>query len=153
IYREIRQGLTDIEQMFELLDVPEEVVDMPGAKPLIVVDGAVRFENVHFAYDPARPILKGIDFEIPAGRTVAVVGPSGAGKSTLSCLLFRFDDVQQGTIRIDGQDIRTVAQQSLRAAIGMVPQDTVLFNDTIAYNIRYGRLSTTAEEVREAAEL
>jgi ATP-binding cassette subfamily B protein len=153
IYREVRQGLTDMEQMFDLLDVPEEVVDRPGAKPLIVVDGAVRFQNVHFAYDPARPILKGIDFEIPAGHTVAVVGPSGAGKSTLSRLLYRFYDVQEGRISIDGQDIRDVTQQSLRAAIGMVPQDTVLFNDTIAYNIRYGRLSATDAEIRRAAEL
>jgi len=153
IYREIRQGLTDIEQMFDLLDVPEEVVDTPGARPLVVTDGAIRFRDVHFAYDAARPILKGIDFDIPAGRTVAVVGPSGAGKSTLSRLLFRFYDVQSGAITIDGQDLREVTQQSLRAAIGMVPQDTVLFNDTVAYNIRYGRTDASEDDVRRAAEL
>ncbi|HWK13391.1 MAG TPA: ABC transporter ATP-binding protein/permease [Rhizobiaceae bacterium] len=153
IYREIRQGLTDIENMFELLDVPQEVRDAPGAEPLKITDGAVRFDDVHFAYDPQRPILKGISFEVPAGKTVAIVGPSGAGKSTLSRLLFRFYDIQSGRISIDGQDIAGVTQESLRAAIGMVPQDTVLFNDTIAYNIRYGRPSATEEEVREAARL
>ena len=153
IYREIRQGLTDIENMFELLDVPQEVKDAPGAEPLKITDGAVRFDDVHFAYDPQRPILKGISFEVPAGKTVAIVGPSGAGKSTLSRLLFRFYDIQSGRISIDGQDIAGVTQESLRAAIGMVPQDTVLFNDTIAYNIRYGRTSATEEEVREAARL
>ncbi|WP_028033426.1 ABC transporter ATP-binding protein/permease [Chelativorans sp. J32] len=153
MYREIRQGLTDIEQMFDLLDVPPEVKDKPGAVPLRVTEGRVQFDNVVFAYDANRPILKGISFDIPAGKTVAVVGPSGAGKSTISRLLFRFYDVQQGTILIDGQDIREVTQKSLRAAIGMVPQDTVLFNDTIAYNIRYGRTDATEEEVRRAAEL
>ncbi|WP_309084009.1 ABC transporter ATP-binding protein/permease [Chelativorans sp.] len=153
MYREIRQGLTDIEQMFDLLDVPPEVKDRPGARPLRVMQGHVRFENVVFAYDPARPILKGISLEIPAGKTVAVVGPSGAGKSTISRLLFRFYDIQEGAILVDGQDIRDVTQKSLRAAIGMVPQDTVLFNDTIAYNIRYGRPDATEEEVRRAAEL
>jgi len=153
IYREIRQGLTDIENMFDLLDVDREVKDRPGAPALVVKDGAVRFDDVHFAYDPARPILKGISFEVPAGRTVAIVGPSGAGKSTLSRLLFRFYDIQSGTIAIDGQDIRDVTQESLRAAIGMVPQDTVLFNDTILYNIRYGRFSASEEEIRKAAEL
>jgi ATP-binding cassette subfamily B protein len=153
IYREIRQGLTDIEQMFDLLDIPEEVVDRPGARPLDVRDGAVRFDDVHFAYDPARPILKGISFQVPAGKTVAIVGPSGAGKSTISRLLFRFYDIQSGSVTIDGQDIRDVTQESLRAAIGMVPQDTVLFNDTIAYNIRYGRTDASEEEVREAARL
>ncbi len=153
VYREIRQGLTDIEQMFDLLDVPAEVNDKPDARPLAVEKGTVRFENVRFSYDPERPILKGINFEIPAGRTVAVVGPSGAGKSTISRLLFRFYDVQDGTITIDGQDVRDVTQKSLRSAIGMVPQDTVLFNDTIAYNIRYGRPDATDEEVRRAADL
>ena len=153
IYREIRQGLTDIEQMFDLLDVPEEVVDRPGARPLDVRDGAVRFDDVHFAYDAARPILKGISFEVPAGKTVAIVGPSGAGKSTISRLLFRFYDIQSGSVTIDGQDIRDVTQESLRSAIGMVPQDTVLFNDTIAYNIRYGRTDASEEEVMEAARL
>ena len=153
IYREIRQGLTDIEQMFDLLDVPEEIVDRPGARPLAVSDGAIRFDDVQFSYDPNRPILKGISFEVPAGKTVAIVGPSGAGKSTISRLLFRFYDVQSGSVTIDGQDVRDVTQKSLRSAIGMVPQDTVLFNDTIAYNIRYGRTDASEEEVREAARL
>ena len=153
IYREIRQGLTDIEQMFDLLDVPQEVVDRPGARPLDVVEGEVEFRDVHFAYDPQRPILKGISFTAPAGRTVAIVGPSGAGKSTISRLLFRFYDIQQGSIRIDGQDIRDVTQDSLRAAIGMVPQDTVLFNDTILYNIRYGRPDAAEEDISKAASL
>lgn len=153
IYREVRQGLTDIEQMFDLLDVPQEVMDKPNAKPLAINRGRVRFDNVKFAYDPKRPILKGVSFEVPAGKTVAIVGPSGAGKSTLSRLLFRFYDIQSGSISIDGQDIRDVTQESLRSAIGMVPQDTVLFNDTIAYNIRYGRISSTEAEMRNAAEL
>jgi len=153
IYREIRQGLTDIENMFELLDVPQEVKDADGAPPLEITDGTVRFEDVHFAYDPQRPILRGVSFAVPAGKTVAIVGPSGAGKSTLSRLLFRFYDIQSGRITIDGQDIAGVTQESLRSAIGMVPQDTVLFNDTIAYNIRYGRPTATEEEVREAARL
>ncbi|MCV0397698.1 MAG: ABC transporter ATP-binding protein/permease [Rhizobiaceae bacterium] len=153
IYREIRQGLTDIENMFELLDVKPEVEDRAHAKPLVVSEGRVTFEDVHFAYDPNRAILKGISFEIPAGKTVAVVGPSGAGKSTISRLMFRFYDIQSGAIRIDGQDVRDVTQESLRAAIGMVPQDTVLFNDTIRYNIRYGRPSASDEEVRRAADL
>ncbi|PAQ04625.1 ABCB family ABC transporter ATP-binding protein/permease [Mesorhizobium temperatum] len=153
IYREIRQGLTDIEQMFDLLDVPQEIVDKPGAKPLVVGAGKVEFRDVQFSYDPNRKILKGISFEVPAGKTVAIVGPSGAGKSTISRLLFRFYDIQGGKILIDGQDIRDVTQESLRAAIGMVPQDTVLFNDTIAYNIRYGRVDASEEDVRKAAEL
>ncbi len=153
IYREIRQGLTDIEQMFDLLDVEQEVKDKPNAKALLIDHGTVRFDDVHFAYDPKRPILKGVSFEVPAGKTVAIVGPSGAGKSTLSRLLFRFYDIQTGSISIDGQDIRDVTQVSLRSAIGMVPQDTVLFNDSIAYNIRYGRMSATDEEMRNAAEL
>ncbi len=153
IYREIRQGLTDIEAMFDLLDVPAEIADRSDARALSVDHGAIRFEDVHFAYDPARPILKGVSFEVPAGRTVAIVGPSGAGKSTISRLLFRFYDVNAGAILIDGQDVRTVTQESLRAAIGMVPQDTVLFNDTIAYNIRYGRVDASDEEVRRAGEL
>ncbi|EXL03918.1 ABCB family ABC transporter ATP-binding protein/permease [Aquamicrobium defluvii] len=153
IYREIRQGLTDIEQMFDLLDVKAEVVDKPDAVALGVGAGKVEFRDVRFAYEPNRQILKGISFEVPAGRTVAIVGPSGAGKSTISRLLFRFYDVQSGAILIDGQDVRDVTQQSLRAAIGMVPQDTVLFNDTIAYNIRYGRIDASDEEVRRAAEL
>jgi ATP-binding cassette, subfamily B, heavy metal transporter len=153
IYREIRQGITDIEAMFALLSVKPEVQDRPDARPLAIADGAVRFDNVVFAYEPSRPILKGISFEVPAGKTVAIVGPSGAGKSTISRLLFRFYEPQSGTISIDGQDIATVRQESLRAAIGMVPQDTVLFNDTIAYNIRYGRVDAAPEDVRRAAEL
>ncbi|CZT34719.1 ABCB family ABC transporter ATP-binding protein/permease [Rhizobium sp. 9140] len=153
VYREIRQGLTDIEQMFDLLEVQAEVVDCPGARELAIDKGAIVFKDVHFAYDPARPILKGISFEVPAGKTVAVVGPSGAGKSTLSRLLYRFYDVQEGSITIDGQDVRSLTQKSLRAAIGMVPQDTVLFNDTIAYNIRYGRISASQAEVEAAAEI
>ena len=153
IYREIRQGLTDIEQMFDLLDVKAEVVDRPDAVPLAVGPGKVEFRDVHFSYEPNRKILKGVSFEVPAGKTVAIVGPSGAGKSTISRLLFRFYDVQSGAILIDGQDIRKVTQESLRASIGMVPQDTVLFNDTIAYNIRYGRVGASDEEMRRAAEL
>ncbi len=153
VYREIRQGLTDIEQMFDLLEVDAEIADSPDAKDLVVAHGAISFRDVHFAYDAARPILKGVSFEVPAGKTVAVVGPSGAGKSTISRLLFRFYDVQQGTVMIDGQDVKNVTQKSLRAAIGMVPQDTVLFNDTIAYNIRYGRPSAMQEEVLHAAEV
>jgi len=153
IYREIRQALTDIEQMFELLDVRQEVVDSAGAQALAVAGGSVEFRDVHFAYDPARPILKGVSFTVPAGRTIAIVGPSGAGKSTISRLLFRFYDIQGGAILIDGQDIRDVTQESLRASVGMVPQDTVLFNDTIAYNIRYGRPDASPDEVHKAAEL
>ncbi len=153
VYREIRQGLTDIEQMFELLEVEAEIEDAPDATELKIERGGIVFEDVHFYYDPDRPILKGISFEVPAGKTVAVVGPSGAGKSTISRLLYRFYDVQQGAIRIDGQDIRTVTQKSLRQAIGMVPQDTVLFNDTIAYNIRYGRPAASDQEVTKAAEI
>jgi ATP-binding cassette subfamily B protein len=151
MYREIRQGVTDLEQMFDLLAEPAEIVDAPNAGLLNVQGGSVRFEDVHFSYDPDRQILKGITFEIPAGKTVAVVGPSGAGKSTLSRLLFRFYDVTSGRVTIDGQDLRDVTQESLRAAIGMVPQDTVLFNDSIFYNIRYGRPEASADEVREAA--
>lgn len=153
IYREVRQGLTDIEAMFDLLDVPQEITDAPSAKELVVDRGAIEFNQVEFSYDTNRQILKGITFKVPAGKTVAIVGPSGAGKSTISRLLFRFYDVQQGAITIDGQDIRTVTQKSLRKAIGMVPQDTVLFNDTIAYNIRYGRPDATDTQVKQAAEM
>ncbi|WP_114390356.1 ABCB family ABC transporter ATP-binding protein/permease [Notoacmeibacter marinus] len=153
VYREIRQGLADLEQMFGLMDVTEEITDAPDATPLEVQNGAIRFDDVHFAYDANRPILQGISFEVPAGRTIAIVGPSGAGKSTISRLLYRFYDIQSGAITIDGQDIRDVTQRSLRAAVGMVPQDTVLFNDTIAYNIRYGRIAATEAEVVRAAEL
>lgn len=153
VYREIRQGLTDIEQMFELLEVQPEVVDRPDAKPLDIAQGSISFKDVHFSYDAARPILKGVSFDVPAGKTVAIVGPSGAGKSTISRLLYRFYDIQDGSITIDGQDVRDLTQHSLRAAIGMVPQDTVLFNDTIAYNIRYGRPSASEEEVLAAADV
>jgi ATP-binding cassette subfamily B protein len=151
VYREIKQAVIDIEAMFALLGRDPEIEDAPGAKPLLVGAGAVRFENVSFAYEAARPILKGISFEVPAGRTVAIVGPSGAGKSTISRLLFRFYEVTGGRIIIDGQDIRDVQQTSLRNALGMVPQDTVLFNDTVRYNIRYGRWGATDAEVEEAA--
>ncbi len=152
IYREIKQNLTDLDKMFTLMDKEQEVADAPGATDLAGLEPpTLRFEDVHFAYDPARPILRGVSFEIPAGKTVAVVGPSGAGKSTLSRLLYRFYDIQQGRITIAGQDIRAVTQQSLRRAIGIVPQDTVLFNDTVAYNIAYGRPDATQAEVEQAA--
>jgi ABC-type transport system involved in Fe-S cluster assembly fused permease/ATPase subunit len=151
VYREIKQAVIDIETMFAILSRKPEIEDKPGAEPLKVKEGAIRFENVTFAYEPARPILKGLSFAVPAGKTVAIVGPSGAGKSTISRLLFRFYDVTGGRIEIDGQDIRDVTQTSVRAAIGMVPQDTVLFNDTIRYNIRYGRWEATDAEVEEAA--
>ncbi|MBR1221435.1 ABC transporter ATP-binding protein/permease [Bradyrhizobium sp. U87765 SZCCT0131] len=153
VYREIKQAVIDIEKMFDVLARHPEVKDVAGAKPLAITRGTVRFEDVQFAYDPARPILKGLSFEVPAGKTVAIVGPSGAGKSTISRLLFRLYDVSGGRILIDGQDIRNVTQSSLRAAIGMVPQDTVLFNDTIRYNIRYGRWGASDGEVEEAAAL
>ena len=153
VYREIKQAIIDIEKMFGVLARPPEVNDAPGAKPLVVSAGNLRFEDVHFAYEPERPILKGLSFEVPAGKTIAIVGPSGAGKSTISRLLFRLYDVSSGRILIDGQDIKDVTQTSLRAAIGMVPQDTVLFNDTIRYNIRYGRWDASDAEVEEAARL
>ena len=168
IYREIKQSLTDLDKMFVLLEKDREVRDAPGAQPLSLpplsatapagedrgraVDATVRFEDVSFAYDPARPILKHVSFEIPAGRTVAVVGPSGSGKSTLARLLYRFYDVQAGRITIGGQDIRGVTQASVRAAIGIVPQDTVLFNDTVEYNIAYGRPGASHDEVVAAAQ-
>ncbi len=153
IYREIKQAVTDLEQMFLLLGQDPEIEDSPSAKPLAVSGGTVRFENVDFSYDPERPILKGVSFEAPAGKTIAIVGPSGAGKSTISRLMFRFYDVSSGRITIDGQDIRDVTQTSLRNAVGMVPQDTVLFNDTVRYNVRYGRWDATDAEVEAAAEL
>jgi ABC-type transport system involved in Fe-S cluster assembly fused permease/ATPase subunit len=153
VYREIKQAVFDIEKMFGVLSRNPEVKDAPGAKPLVVRSGHVRFEDVRFSYDPERPILKGLSFEVPAGKTVAIVGPSGAGKSTISRLLFRLYDISGGKILIDGQDIRNVTQSSLRASIGMVPQDTVLFNDTIRYNIRYGRWDATDVEVEQAARL
>lgn len=151
VYRTIRQGVTDMAAMFELIDTSAEIRDKPGAPPLRVTAGHVRFENVRFGYEGEREILSGIDLDIPGGKTVAVVGPSGAGKSTLGRLLFRFYDVTNGRITIDGQDLRDVTQASLRAAIGIVPQDTVLFNDTIGYNIAYGREDAGADEVRAAA--
>jgi ATP-binding cassette subfamily B protein len=153
VYREIKQAIIDIEKMFGVLSRNPEVKDIPGARPLIVTAGSVRFDDVRFSYDPERQILKGLSFEVPAGKTVAIVGPSGAGKSTISRLLFRLYDVSGGRILIDGQDIRNVTQASLRASIGMVPQDTVLFNDTIRYNIRYGRWDATDAEVEEAAQM
>jgi ATP-binding cassette subfamily B protein len=152
-YREIKQGLIDVEQMFTLLKVNAEIEDKPGARPLAVRDAEVVFENVNFAYDPERPILRNLSLRVPPGKTVAIVGPSGAGKSTISRLLYRFYEVTTGRILVDGQDISKVTQTSLRAAIGMVPQDTVLFNDTIRYNIRYGRPGATDVEVEEAARM
>src|SRR5271154_3200472 len=153
VYREIKQAVIDIEKMFGVLSRNPEIKDIPGATPLIVTSGNVRFDDVRFSYDPERPILKGLSFEVPAGKTVAIVGPSGAGKSTISRLLFRLYDISGGRILIDGQDIRNVTQASLRASIGMVPQDTVLFNDTIRYNIRYGRWDASDAEVEQAAKL
>jgi ATP-binding cassette, subfamily B, heavy metal transporter len=152
IYREIKQSLTDLDKMFTLLERNREVDDVPGAPSLQVHEGHVRFEHVSFAYDPARPILHDVSFEIPPGKTVAVVGPSGAGKSTLARLLYRFYDINEGAISIDGQELRSVTQASLRSAIGIVPQDTVLFNDTVEYNIAYGRPGATREEVEAAAK-
>jgi ATP-binding cassette subfamily B protein len=153
VYREVKHALTDIESMLGLLSVPPEVADKAAAQPLALAGGSIRFDGVHFGYDPARPVLKGVSFTVPAGGTVAIVGPSGAGKSTVARLLYRFHDVQSGLIAIDGQDIRNVTQDSLRRAIGVVPQDTVLFNDTIAYNIAYGRPEADGEDVAEAARL
>jgi len=152
LYREIKQSLADLSRMFVLMDQAREVADAPGAVPLqLQGQPELRFDDVQFAYDPARPILQGVSFTVPAGRTVAVVGASGAGKSTLARLLYRFYDVQAGRITIAGQDIRQVTQDSVRRAIGIVPQDTVLFNDTVAYNIAYGRPGATQAEVEAAA--
>ncbi len=151
VYREITQALVDMEAMFRLLNRPEEVKDKQGAPPLAVSAGEIRFDNVVFAYEPERIVLQGISFTVPAGRTVAVVGPSGAGKSTISRILYRFYDIQSGSVTIDGQDIRDITQESLRAVIGIVPQDTVLFNDTIRYNIAYGRIGANEAEIKEAA--
>ena len=155
VYMTIKQGLVDMEQMFTLMRVEAEITDKPGAPALIAgaAGGEVRFENVHFGYRPNREILHGISFTIPAGRRLAIVGPTGGGKSTISRLLFRFYDVTGGRILVDGQDIRDVTQDSLRAAIGVVPQDTVLFNDTIRYNIGYGKPSASPEEIEHAARL
>jgi len=151
VYREIVQALVDMDAMFRLLHQPQEVQDKPGAAPLKVAGGEIRFDNVVFSYEPERIVLKGISFAVPAGKTIAVVGPSGAGKSTISRILYRFYDIASGSVTIDGQDIRDVTQGSLRAAIGIVPQDTVLFNDTIKYNIAYGRIGASEAEVKEAA--
>lgn len=151
VYRTIRQGLVDMDAMFRLTEMPAEITDAPDARPLVVRGGAIAFEDVRFAYDRDRAILKGISFVVPAGGTLAIVGPSGSGKSTIARLLFRFFDVTGGRITIDGQDIRAVTQSTLRAAIGIVPQDTVLFNDTVGYNIAYGREGASPEEVRAAA--
>jgi ATP-binding cassette, subfamily B, heavy metal transporter len=151
VYREIVQALVDMDAMFRLLHQPQEVTDKPGAEALKVGGGEIRFDNVVFSYDPERVVLKGISFAVPAGKTVAVVGPSGAGKSTISRILYRFYDIKSGSVTIDGQDLRDVTQASLRAAIGIVPQDTVLFNDTVRYNIAYGRIGANEGEIKEAA--
>jgi ABC-type transport system involved in Fe-S cluster assembly fused permease/ATPase subunit len=151
VYREIKQSLIDMEKLFDLMGEDAQVADVSHAKTLAVTGGDVSFEDVHFGYDERRPILKGVSFRIPAGKTVAVVGPSGSGKSTIGRLLYRFYDVDQGTIRIDGHDLREITQQSLRASIGVVPQDTVLFNETIYYNIAYGKPGVTPAEVEHAA--
>jgi len=153
VYRQIKQSIIDMEKMFRLLEVPREVADPPDAAALKVAGGRIEFRNVRFGYDPARTILDDVSFTVEPGTTVAIVGPSGAGKSTISRLLFRFYDVNAGAVLIDGQDVREVTQSSLRAAIGIVPQDTVLFNDTIYYNIAYGRPSASRAEVEEAARL
>jgi ATP-binding cassette subfamily B protein len=152
-YREIKQGLTDMEAMFGLLGEAREVPDRPGAPPLDVTAGEVRFDEVRFGYRPDREILKGVSFTVPPGRTLAIVGPTGAGKSTISRLLFRFYDTSAGAVLVDGQDVRAVTQDSLRRQVGVVPQDTVLFNDTIRYNIAYGRPGASQAEVEQAAKL
>jgi ATP-binding cassette subfamily B protein len=152
-YREVKQAVIDIEKMFGVLAHQPEIEDKPGALPLVVTEGHVRFDDVWFSYDPVRPILRGVTFDVPPGRTVAIVGPSGAGKSTISRLIFRFYEPQTGTISIDGQNIRDVTQDSLRAEIGMVPQDTVLFNDSIGYNIRYGRWEAGEGDIKDAARM
>lgn len=153
VYREITQALVDMDAMFRLLNQHQEVQDKPDAKDLVVTGGEIRFDNVVFTYERERVILKGISFSVPAGKTVAVVGPSGAGKSTISRILYRFYDIKSGSVTVDGQDIRDVTQASLRKAIGIVPQDTVLFNDTIKYNITYGRIGATEAEVKDAARM
>src|SRR5580704_8555872 len=153
VYREITQGLVDMDAMFRLLRRPQEIIDKPGAPALVVRGGEIRFDDVVFSYEPERVVLKGISFTVPAGKTVAIVGPSGAGKSTISRILYRFYDIKSGRVTIDGQDIRDITQASLRAAIGIVPQDTVLFNDTIQYNIAYGRIGANEAEIKQAARL
>ncbi len=153
VYREITQALVDMEAMFRLLHQPQEVEDRPGATELMVGGGRIEFRDVVFAYEPARIVLKGVSFVVPAGKTVAVVGPSGAGKSTISRILYRFYDIKSGSVMIDGQDIRDVTQASLRAHIGIVPQDTVLFNDTVRYNIAYGRIGANESEIKDAARM
>src|SRR5581483_6134572 len=151
VYRNIKQSLTDLESMFRLLRVTPEIEDKPGAPALAVTRGEIVFDHVYFRYDPRRAILRDVTFRVPPGRRVAIVGPSGSGKSTIARLLFRFYDVDEGAIRIDGQDLRDVTQQSLRRAIGVVPQDTVLFNDTVRYNIGYGRPGASDAEIEAAA--
>ncbi len=153
VYREIKQSLVDLEIMFDLLESPSEVIDKPGARPLQARGGEIVFDHVDFGYDPRRPILRDVSFTVPAGKTVAIVGPSGAGKSTVSHILFRFYDVSGGRVLIDGQDVRDVTQDSLRAAIGIVPQDTVLFNDTIHYNLAYGDTGAGRDKVEKAARM
>ena len=153
VYRNIKQSLVDLEKMFDLLDVPAEVIDKPDAKPLNVTGGEVRFEGVSFAYDERRPILKNVSFTLAPGQMVALVGATGSGKSTIGRLLFRYYDVSEGRILIDGQDIRDVQQHSVRKAIGIVPQDTVLFNDTIGYNLTYAKLESSQQDIEKAAEL
>ena len=153
VYRQIKESLTDIEAMFNLLNIQAEIKDLPGSLPLAVSDGTVEFDRVSFGYDPRRLILKDVSFRVSAGNRVAIVGPSGAGKSTISRLLFRFYDVAEGAVMIDGQDVRHVTQESVRAAIGIVPQDTVLFNDTVYYNIAYGRSGASLSEIEDAARL
>jgi ATP-binding cassette subfamily B protein len=153
MYRNVKQALVDLEKMFELLDVPEEIVDKPGAQPLAVTGGEIVFDRVTFAYDPRRPILKDVSFKVAPGQMVALVGATGSGKSTIGRLLFRYYDVSGGSISIDGQDIRNVTQDSVRRAIGIVPQDTVLFNDTIRYNLAYAKAGATEDDIAKAAEL
>src|SRR3954468_1520743 len=153
LYREIKQAVIDIESMFSILARKAEIEDRPGAEPLRVGRGTIRFEDVKFSYDPDRQILKGVTFAVPAGKTVAIVGPSGAGKSTISRILYRFYDIRSGRVTIDGQDIRDVTQESLRSLIGIVPQDTVLFNDTVKYNIAYGRIGANESDIKDAARL
>ncbi len=153
VYRELRQALVDLESLFAILNRPPEIIDRPDAKSLQVSKAAIKFSDVHFSYDPQRPILKGISFTVPAGKTVAIVGTSGGGKSTISRLLFRFYELDKGSIEIDGQNIASVTQHSLRSAIGMVPQDTVLFNNSIFYNINYGKVFASGQEVKEAAKM